>query len=1071
MAPQEGLSQEGAALPERPAAAVAIAPPGVGAPALAVAAAVAPAAVAPIRERKLATVLFADIVGFTGYAEHADPEAVATTVAAAMERLAGIVVEHGGTVDKYLGDALMAVFGVPTAHDDDAERAVAAALAMRDSGGDLTLRIGVNSGEVLATAMPGDDHVTVIGDTVNVADRLTKAGSPGEVLIGPLTAELCSRRVLLRPREAVLVKGRTEAVPHFEAVGLRGADDASEGADGAGELPLVGREDEIAFLCGRWRRCVTQRRATPLVLVGEVGSGKSRLLNELARRVEGEARVVSVTYPAYGSLAGSRIVGAVVDQLGGPVGDPMLDARLASLGGDVVPELTGLDPASLEAEQLRAMRQVIEMRAAEMPLLMAIDEAQRLSETTHRFLAELMARVQGPVLLVLAGRPDPPDWLVRHPLTERLRIDPLGPEAAAELVSALLPDVQLDEESRTQLARRAAGNPLHLRELVRLVADRHGLVADASGMARLRGDLRLPPSLQAVLAARLDALEPAHKTTLQHASVTEGAPCTAAMLGALGVSDPEQSVDALVTAGVLRQLPGGGHEFADPLLREVAYESLPRHRRSQLHRRAAELSERVDERVRHLEAALAVAPDEPGLREEAAAALGDAGLSLMRRNRPVDAAPLLQRAVALGNREPRVLLDLAGRLADNMVGDTEVTAVLALLPDEGTDPAVDAERVHLMANALARSETARAIELYDQARRRWAAIGRRDKEAWALTNCAIAHILLGRFVEGGNALDEAIAIFDEAEERHGLSVARQTLGLVRPDDPRVEGWMDEGLRWALEAGDRSRERYARQSLAFYHFLRSSGGGLDDSATALEHARALAEVGADLGDHGACIQGHALAATILRNGGDLDGAVATTAIALQVEGDGSIGSEALRQELRDMVALLADPATAIEPPPLVESDAIALIAATQTAMSAALAGQIDLARALVDRAPGTQVDGVSLAVKGLVSGVALILGGDLDGALHPLTAARRTAEAQRAGPSAAAAAALLAETAARRGDAEGARAMLEGIPRPWPGGVAGLLMLRPAVALGDAESRRKLVEGAAALRAPGLLLGL
>src|SRR5437870_2927305 len=145
-------------------------------------------------ERKLATVLFADVVGFTSLAENTDPEAVARTVDAAFRRMAEVVESYGGTVDKYLGDALMAVFGVPQAHDDDAERAVAAALAMREVGGDLAFSIGVNTGEVMVTALGGDVGSTVIGDTVNVAARLEKAAGPGEVLVGPLTAELAGDR-------------------------------------------------------------------------------------------------------------------------------------------------------------------------------------------------------------------------------------------------------------------------------------------------------------------------------------------------------------------------------------------------------------------------------------------------------------------------------------------------------------------------------------------------------------------------------------------------------------------------------------------------------------------------------------------------------------------------------------------------------------------------------------------------------------------------------------------------------------------------------------------------------------
>src|SRR5438309_6686893 len=160
-----------------------------------------PAAAGAAGERKLATVLFADVVGFTSMAENTDAEAVARTVDAAFRRMAEVVTEHGGTVDKYMGDSLMAVFGVPLAHDDDAERAVAAALAMRELGGDLAFSIGINTGEVMVTSIGRDGEATVIGDAVNVAARLEKAAGGGEVLVGRVTADLAGARVVLRERQ------------------------------------------------------------------------------------------------------------------------------------------------------------------------------------------------------------------------------------------------------------------------------------------------------------------------------------------------------------------------------------------------------------------------------------------------------------------------------------------------------------------------------------------------------------------------------------------------------------------------------------------------------------------------------------------------------------------------------------------------------------------------------------------------------------------------------------------------------------------------------------------------------
>src|SRR5437588_7864592 len=255
-------------------------------------------------ERKLATILVADVVGFTSMSENADPEAVARTVDAAFRRMAEVVETHGGTVDKYLGDALMAVFGVPVAHDDDAERAVAAALAMRDLGGDLAFSIGINSGEVMATAVGRDGDVTVIGDAVNVAARPEKAATGGEVLVGPLTAELATTGIAFRERQPVILKGKRDPVPVFEVLGLR------EGEAAAIEReppPLVGRDDDLAFLRAQWRRVVRDERAAVVLVTGEAGMGKSRLLEELEAEIAGEAAVAHARYPAYGGLGGPQV--------------------------------------------------------------------------------------------------------------------------------------------------------------------------------------------------------------------------------------------------------------------------------------------------------------------------------------------------------------------------------------------------------------------------------------------------------------------------------------------------------------------------------------------------------------------------------------------------------------------------------------------------------------------------------------------------------------------------------------------------------------------------------------------
>ena len=240
----------------------------------------------------MATVLFADVVGFTSLADGSDPEDTAKIVDTAFRQLSDIVVAHGGVVDKYIGDSLMAVFGAPVAHDDDAERAVAAALAIVAADTGLGFSIGVNTGEVMITALAGGS-VTVMGDAVNVAARLEKAANNGEVLVGPVTFELTAARIAYRERPPMTLKGKREPVEVRQALSLR----ETPVPTSLGGGPLVGRAEELEFLQAQWRRVTANRRSAVVLLTGDPGIGKSRLLDELVTRVDAESLVVRSTYP------------------------------------------------------------------------------------------------------------------------------------------------------------------------------------------------------------------------------------------------------------------------------------------------------------------------------------------------------------------------------------------------------------------------------------------------------------------------------------------------------------------------------------------------------------------------------------------------------------------------------------------------------------------------------------------------------------------------------------------------------------------------------------------------------
>jgi class 3 adenylate cyclase len=549
-------------------------------------------------ERKLATVLFADVVGFTTLAENSDPETVARIVDAAFRRMGEVVANHGGTVDKYMGDCLMAVFGVPQAHDDDAERAIAAGLALRELGGDLAFSIGINTGEVMVASVGRDQDATVMGDTVNVAARLEKAAGPGEVLVGPLTAQLADSRVTLLEREPLLLKGKRERVAVFEAVAVRGRDDVLAAHDAP---QLVGRDDELAFLHSLWRRVRRDGQVGVVMVTGEAGVGKTRLVDELIDEISGDALVARASYPAYGGFGGPRVAADIIRELGRSR-DPDVDARVQAFGGDIDPTLRSLDHSAMQAEQAWAFRKLLLEKAEDQPLVIVIDDIHRSGDQTLEVLQKLATRVvEVPLLLVLAGRPEPGDWLSSFPSATTVRLSPLGTNDARALADALVPDLPLGAEAAASLVERSGGNPLYLRELVNVVRAQGGLVAK-EGEHDLAGGVALPPSLRAVLAARLDALPVDDKAALQHVAVL-GDAAREDHVHALGLENAGAALTSLVRAGLLRFTGDGRFDIIDPLLREVAYETLPRLARGTRHRQAAHVADNAVEAARHLDRA------------------------------------------------------------------------------------------------------------------------------------------------------------------------------------------------------------------------------------------------------------------------------------------------------------------------------------------------------------------------------------------------------------------------------------------------------------------------------------
>jgi class 3 adenylate cyclase/tetratricopeptide (TPR) repeat protein len=1013
----------------------------------------------PRQERKLATVLFADVVGFTSLAERNDHEVVARMVDAAFRELASVVTAHGGTIDKYMGDSLMAVFGVPTAHDDDAERAVAAALAMRKLGGDLVFSIGINSGEVMATAIGTEEDMTVIGDTVNVAARLEKAAGPGEVLCGPLTAELVGWRGVFRPRQPVILKGKREPVDVFEAVGLR-----SVGSTPAvDDLPLVGRTDEMAYLGALWQRVLKDGQLQLLVLCGEPGSGKTRLVSELANLAAVDGSVVRATYPGYGPLGGVKVVAEVLRQIG-LSDDDEVRVRVRSLAGETDEALKAMDPMALQKEQLWGLARLLEDKGAERPMLIALDDTHRSSETVLTLLDELTRRLLDvPMLMVLVGRNDPGSWLSHFQAATTLRLGPLGRSDAAALTEVLVCDKPLSSEATEFLVDRAGGNPLYMRELVR-VARATGSLIDSGEQYSLGPAAGLPASLHAVLSARLDSLGSVPKVIFQHVSVLGGGATQDLVLRMSETAAGREAATALlslVDAGLLRRTSEGGVEPVDPLLAEVAYETLPRNVRGDLHRQAATLVARTEDRARHIERAAVFLSGDLELSREASDLLADIGEEYIHDARYPEAQRLLERAVALGCRRPSVLL----RLADlqSMGGDISVVqATLDLIEDDPDDPGVAVERDHASARTRLFNDPATARPLLEQVAHRWHELDQPLCEAWAWGNAGVASFNLNRGAEATADLEKALDMFERLGDRNGAVNTSSFLCLVHPSDPRVPGWLADSLAFADETGERDKQVGALGLLTWNHFVRSMFGGPDHTAETEGFARRLTETAEQIGADEMELQGRSLLAISYRWTGRLDAAAGQQALLARILDRSTRRSSWIAWASGFVVEVAGGSATAAPPfPPLDVTDAVTGMAGLVLRAELLFSGRIDEARHRMEALSG-ELGTVSEAT-GVIDALTFVLSGQFDaGRLAAERAARagRTLDAQ---PIQTIARALLAETT---GDAD----LLPLYPST-PTSIADAVVLRAHARAGTRDAATALERIATSLALPGLLTGV
>jgi class 3 adenylate cyclase/tetratricopeptide (TPR) repeat protein len=586
-----------------------------------------------IEERKVVTVLFADLVGFTSRSERMDVEDVRGTLAPYHALVRGQLEHYGGTVEKFIGDAVMALFGAPVAHEDDAERGVRAALSIRaaidrlneeDPGLDLHVRVGVNTGVALvvlgADAARGEGMAS--GDVVNTAARLQTAAPVDGILVGESTYHATNRAIDYRVGEPVVAKGKSLPLPVWEAVEARsrlGVDVVQRPT-----TPLVGRTEELDLLMDALRRCRSERDVQLVTLVGVPGIGKSRLVWELMQAVESDPDFITwrqgrslpygdgVTFWALGEMVKAQA--GILDSDTAAEAEAKLTATVADLSSDATEAawleehlraLVGLDaPAGggdRQTEAAAAWRRFLEALADRHPLVLVFEDLHWADEALLDFIDHLVDWARDvPMLVVCTARPELLDrrggWGggKRNALT--VALSPLADSDIARLMGSLLEQALLPAETQSTLLSTAAGNPLYAEEYVRMLIDR-GQLQQAGGRWRLAvgTQMPVPESVQALIAARLDDLPADQKRLLQDAAVLGKVVWLGALISMSGIhrSLAEEHLHALERREMLRRerrsTVAGDTEYAfrHVLMRDVTYAQIPRTQRAHKHQQVA----------------------------------------------------------------------------------------------------------------------------------------------------------------------------------------------------------------------------------------------------------------------------------------------------------------------------------------------------------------------------------------------------------------------------------------------------------------------------------------------------
>jgi predicted ATPase/class 3 adenylate cyclase len=794
------------------------------------------------QERKVVTVLFCDLVGFTSRAETMDPEDVAALLAPYQARLRRELERYGGTVEKFIGDAVMALFGAPTAHEDDPERAVRAALSIREfaEGEGIGVRIGVTTGEALVAvdAKPEQGETMATGDVINTAARLETAAPVNGILVGQGTYRATERVIEYELADAVEAKGKAKLVPGWLAVAPR----ASFGVDvfQTSRAPLVGREQERELLATALSRARAERQPQLVTVVGVPGIGKSRLLYELSRIADDDPDLIiwrqGRSLP-YGEGVAFWALGEIVKAQAGILESASAEEageKLATSVRDLVAEgdaewverslrpLVGLGGVGEQGVEQQAMmsagwRRFFEGLAEQTPTVLVFEDLQWADDALLDFVDELVDRVSGvPLLVVCTARPElserRPGWGggKRNALT--ISLAPLSDEDTARLVAALLDRAVLPADEQVVLLQRAGGNPLFAEEYARILEE--GPLAPGS----------VPETLQGVVAARVDGLPQAEKELLQQAAVLGKVFWTDALsaLTGRGAWELEDPLYALERKEFVRRegrsAVAGARQYAflHVLVRDASYGQMPRAARAEAHLRAGDwidalppdrAEDRAEMLAHHLVQAVeygrAAGTDMVSVAPRAARALRDAGDRAWSLGAPAAALELYERSRALDPEtadDPYLLLRFGRALAIvRGQGDDELARAAEALADSDRATAAEAELLR-GESVWQRGDQEGSFRRFERAAEMVEDLPPSRQKLFVVSQVARFLTLAGRTREGLELVESAIDMAEQLGDDELLAEShnKRAIDRVMAGDTRSHEDLEQSLALALE---------------------------------------------------------------------------------------------------------------------------------------------------------------------------------------------------------------------------------------------------------------------------------